>query len=138
MSRLKSSLRTVVLTTVMSSSLPFAAACSDCGAPPNPPPPDGPPGPKVTDTKVRSCDILLSFSGDEIPAVDFDNAVRGQSVPQAPRLAISFAARADASLAAVTPFTLRFKGASSTATLVSETCFDAAGKAIDGTPVALP
>jgi len=114
------------------------AACSDCGAPPNPPPPDGPPGPKVTDATVRSCDILLQMAVDEVPAVDFDNSVRGQSIPQAPRLAISFAARADAALTGATPFTLRFKGAASTATLVSETCFDSTGKAIEGTPVVLP
>jgi hypothetical protein len=137
MYRLKSASRLVIPMT-MASSLFLAAGCSDCGAPPGPRPPGRPPGPTVTDDAVRSCDLLLSFSGDEIPAVDFDAAVRGQSIPQAPRLAISFAARTDASLAAVTPFSLRFKGTPSTATLVSESCFDAAGRPIEGTPVPLP
>ena len=131
---LKESLRTAALTTVALSSLITATACGNCGAPPNQPPD----GATVTDATVRSCDILVQMAGDEVPAVDFANNVRGQSIPQAPRLAISFAARADAALTGSSPFSLRFKGTASAVTLVSETCFDKDGKAIDGTPVVLP
>jgi len=130
---LKESLRNAALTTIALSSLLTATACGNCGAPPN-----QPPGATVNDAAVRSCDILVQMAGDEVPAVDFANNVRGQSIPQAPRLAISFAARADAALTGTSPFSLRFKGTASAVTLVSETCFDKDGRAIDGTPVVLP
>ena len=110
-----------------------SAACDTCGgvAPP-------PPGPVITDATVRSCDIVLRLDGDEVPAVEFADSVRGQSIPQAPQLAISFAARADASLQGSAPFVLRFKGSPVPASIVKETCFDATGKAVEGTPVTLP
>ena len=96
-----------------------SAACDTCGgvAPP-------PPGPVITDATVRSCDIVLRLDGDEVPAVEFADSVRGQSIPQAPQLAISFAARADASLQGSAPFVLRFKGSPVPASIVKETCFD--------------
>ena len=110
-----------------------SAACDTCGgvAPP-------PPGPVITDATVRSCDIVLRMDGDEVPAVEFADSVRGQSIPQAPQVAISFAARADASLQGSAPFVLRFKGSPVPASIVKETCFDATGRAVEGTPVALP
>ena len=130
MNPLMASLRSAALTTIVLSSLFTATACDSCGASPD--------GPTVTDATVRSCDILVQVAGEEVPAVDFANNVRGQSIPQAPRLAISFAARADETLTGTSPFSLRFKGTASAVTLVSETCFDKDGKAIDGTPVVLP
>ena len=129
---LKESLRSAALTTIALSSLITATACGSCGPAPVPPG-----GPVVTDATVRSCDILLQVDGDEVPAVEFADGVRGQSIPQAPRLAISFAARADASLQGGIPFTFRFKGAAGALTIVSEQCFDSAGVAVAGTPVEL-
>lgn len=116
----------------VSASLIVAAACGpdSCCAPPG--------DVVVTDATVRSCDILVSVAGDEVPQVEFSADVRGQSIPQAPRLGISFAARTDASLQGTAPFSVRFKGAPAALTLISETCFDSAGAVVPGTPVALP
>ena len=94
-----------------------------------------PPDVQVTDARVRSCDIVLRVDGDEVPAVEFDAEVRGQSVPKAPRLGVSFAARTDTAITAA-PFQLRFKGAG-TASIDHEECFDADGKKLDGTPVVI-
>jgi hypothetical protein len=129
---------TLLLLLLGSTTLPFAAACDGCGTPSANRPADPSPGPTVADATVRSCDILVQMAGDEVPAVDFANNVRGQSIPQAPRLAISFAARTDEPLTKGSPFSLRFTGTASSVTLVSETCFDKTGKPVDGMPVVLP
>lgn len=131
MTVLHTALRRFPLSVLLASAV-ATSACGNCGPAPVPPG-----GPVVTDATVRSCDILLQVDGDEVPAVEFADGVRGQSIPQAPRLAISFAARADASLQGGIPFTFRFKGAAGALTLVSEQCFDGAGVAVAGTPVEL-
>ena len=131
MSMLHTALRRFPLSVLLASAV-ATSACGSCGPAPLPPG-----GPVVTDATVRSCDILLQVDGDEVPAVEFADGVRGQSIPQAPRLAISFAARADASLQGGIPFTFRFKGAAGALTIVSEPCFDGAGLAVAGTPVEL-
>ena len=117
----------------------LATACSDCGAPP---PPDSPPpvdGGKagVTNPAVRSCDVLFRVGGDEVPTVRFGDGVTGEAVPKAPRLALSFVARADGSLVGADVFQLEFQHDAPPVTLVTQTCYDAAGAVVAGDVLSL-
>jgi len=120
--------RTWLLMTVIG----IAAACGPegCCAPPPPT--------QIGDDTLRACDVLVTVDGDEVPAVEFDAAVRGTAIPEAPKLAVSFASRTDASLKGVVPFSFRFRGAPGVVTAVTQTCFDATGTVIVGATVVQP
>ena len=114
----------------------LASACSDCGAPPDPPPVDGGKA-GVTNPAVRSCDVLFRVGGDEVPTVRFGDGVTGEAVPKAPRLALSFVARADGSLVGADVFQLVFQHEAPPVELVKQTCYDAAGAAVAGDALTL-
>lgn len=86
----------------------------------------------VTSDRARACEVLFSTASGALPSVTFSDVVTGESIPKAPRLAIAFHARQDASL--------KDKGVadlSADASLVSARCYDAAGALIAGETVAL-
>lgn len=116
--------------------LAFVTACTgeSCGC--TPPSTVGN-GLQVTDANVRACDALFTVPGQEVPSVTFDAAVTGESIPKAPRFAVSFAASSDASLVGVEIARFTFTGQSDPPTLVESHCYDAAGAAVDGTPLTL-
>ena len=114
----------------------LASACNNCGAPPDPPPVDGGKA-GVTNPAVRSCDVLFQVGGDEVPTVRFGDGVTGEAVPKAPRLALSFVARADGSLVGADVFQLAFQHDAPPVELVKQTCYDAAGAAVAGDALTL-
>ncbi len=118
-------------------SVSFAAACGDgCGCTPPPfvPPTFTPPSDVVTiaDERVRACEALLESAGQEVPRASFHQDLRGELVPKAPRFAVSFAARADESLAGKEAIRLEWKGDRQDVTVIQSACFDAQGAKLDG------
>jgi hypothetical protein len=91
----------------------------------------------VTDGSVRACDLLLKAGGDEVPAVRFLSPVLGEFIPKAPHVAVSFAARVDASLVGAELFRLELKGPVVPATLLKAECYDGQGAPVTGQPVRL-
>jgi len=73
--------------------------------------------------------------GEEVPRVNFNDAVIGEAVPKAPFLALSFTARNDESLPESGVFTFVFEGTPTEAELVTQRCFDADGAEIDAAGV---
>ncbi len=114
----------------------LASACDTCGAPAPPPPVDGGKA-GVTNPAVRSCDVLFRVGGDEVPTVRFGDGVTGEAVPKAPRLALSFVARSDGSLVGADVFQLVFEREAPPVTLVTQTCYDAAGAVVTGDALTL-
>ncbi|MCP4504105.1 MAG: hypothetical protein GY822_29620, partial [Deltaproteobacteria bacterium] len=56
--------------------------------------PDGGVGPtgnglNVTSAAVRSCQVLFTTNGNEVPSVSFDEAVKGEFIPKAPRFSLA-------------------------------------------------
>lgn len=91
----------------------------------------------VVNGNVRACDLVFRATGDEVPSVSFGGSVMGQYVPKAPNLGVSFVAKNDGSLEGQELGRLVFRGAVTPAELVSATCFDAAGKPIEGDVIRL-
>jgi len=94
--------------------------------------PDGGPGPvgnglNVTSTAVRSCQVLFTTNGAEVPKVEFADEVTGEFIPKAPRFALAFAANEDASLVGVELARFVFEGDTIAPSMTSATCFDADG-----------
>lgn len=122
----------------LSFALLLLASCGDgCGC--EPPPVDPPlagTGLQVTSPLARACDAVFRVTADEVPSVTFGDAVRGQAIPKAPRFAVSFVARTDASLVGqpIAAFTFASEG-NARPTLEQARCFDPAGAAIPGTPL---
>lgn len=86
----------------------------------------------VLNASIRACDLLFEVSGDEVPSVTFGPTVRGEFVPKAPRVGVAFVASADVSLEGQELGRLAFTRAGQTATLVSSSCFDSSGAAVEG------
>lgn len=114
----------------------FAAACGPDGCGCEPPPQVGN-GLSVANAAVRACDAVFSVSGDEIPEVRFQAPVTGESVPKAPRFAISFVANTDASLEGQELARFVFTTNNDPPTLVEARCFDSAGAVVEGQPLRL-
>jgi len=94
--------------------------------------PDGGPGPvgnglNVTSADVRSCQVLFTTNGAEVPKVEFADEVTGEFIPKAPRFALAFAAKDDASLVGVELARFVFEGDTVAPSLTDAKCFDAAG-----------
>ncbi len=113
-------------------------ACNGCDpvteadggtASPDPEPGVGPTGNglNVTNAAVRSCQVLFTTNGDEVPSVSFDDAVKGEFIPKAPRFSLAFAAKEDASIVGIELARFGFDGDAVAPSLTSSKCFDAAG-----------
>jgi hypothetical protein len=110
--------------------LAAGAACGPegCCAPPS----QSGSGINVINGAVRACDLLFRAPGDEVPTVEFGSTVRGESVPKAPLLGVSFVAREDVSLEGQELGRLAFTQPGQVGELVSASCFDSAGAPIEG------
>lgn len=85
---------------------------------------------EVSNAEVRACDLLLEEADGQVVGVDYDEALRGTHVRQAPQTAVSFVQRADA---AIPPASVKVRyagGTGTNVTLVKTSCFDAAGTAL--------
>lgn len=84
-------------------------------------------GLNLNNASVRSCQVLFTTNGDEVPSVRFDDAVRGEFIPKAPRFSLAFAAKEDASLVGIELARFVFEGNAVAPSLTKSTCFDASG-----------
>ncbi|MCP4501881.1 MAG: hypothetical protein GY822_18135 [Deltaproteobacteria bacterium] len=84
-------------------------------------------GLNVNNASIRSCQVLFTTNGDEVPSVVFDDAVRGEFIPKAPMFSLAFTARDDASLVGVELARFAFDGNAVAPSLTDAKCFDAAG-----------
>jgi len=103
-------------------------------AEPDPGPDVGPSGNglQVSNADVRSCQVLFTTNGAEVPNVEFADEVTGEFIPKAPRFALAFAAKDDASLVGVELARFVFEGDTVAPSLTSATCFDASGAEVTG------
>jgi|GEM_PF-760011 len=98
-------------------------------AEPDPGPDVGPTGNglQVANADVRSCQVLFTTNGAEVPNVEFADEVTGEFIPKAPRFALAFAAKDDASLVGVELARFVFVDDTVAPSLTSATCYDASG-----------
>lgn len=132
--------------------LTFAAAlalftgCDDSKTPTEPPPAEGQgpdaPEPAVpgaflsVSAEARSCEVMLVDPDGQLGAPIFDAAVEGRSLRRGDRLAVAFAHRADAPIAAGAIGLVAADGAGGV-DVASATCFDASGRPLADSGVAL-
>jgi hypothetical protein len=92
----------------------------------------------VGDPAVRACDVLLAANGGRVGLVTFEATVLGETMSRAPRTAVSFSGRADATLVGdVARIELLDTVAGAAVTVESATCYDSLGQAITGSPVSV-
>jgi len=125
----------VVMAGVMGSS-----GCKSCGGPgggDDGPEPTVIPGVAVSNTDVRSCDLVFEVTeGGRITAITFDPGVRGVSNERPPLASASFVNREDAAIAG-RPVKLDVEGADAEVSILRATCFDRAGVEIADPGVSL-
>jgi hypothetical protein len=87
-------------------------------------------GISITNADVRACDLLFQASQPEVPAINFNAAVRGRHVVGAPQVAASFVALQDQSLEGVEILEFVYERQPGAVTLVKADCFDSSGNAV--------
>jgi len=84
----------------------------------------------VANPQVRACDLLLDRA--QPVALQFDESVVGRIAERGGKMAVSFAARADAPMHGVARRT-----STSPLSLVQQTCYDRSGRVVSGTSVSV-
>ncbi len=85
----------------------------------------------VSDASARACEMLLTGVSKNL-SVSFDSTLQGKAVRDGDRMAVTFHAQGDATIAAGA---ITVQGG--TPTIASSRCFDADGAAISGASVSL-
>ncbi|MBM4778180.1 MAG: hypothetical protein GQE15_10815 [Archangiaceae bacterium] len=94
-------------------------------------------GVQVSDANARGCEVLLAeAAGSTVTDVSFAKGVQGAYVREAPKVAFSFVAPADARLPSE-GVSVSIAGAATGVTVAKATCVDSAGQKLAGATVTI-
>lgn len=93
---------------------------------------------QLGDPSARACDVLLIANGATVSRVAFEDVVIGETMARGNAIAVSFTARADASLQGdVARVELDASVAGGGVTVDQAQCYDGLGAAITGSPISV-